>query len=58
MPKAEMAKISNFEKKGLLKDVVVGADVFALSATGMLTKDGKDYGKGPCHIRHGQPDLK
>ncbi|NLK86726.1 MAG: NAD-dependent malic enzyme [Clostridiaceae bacterium] len=39
--KAEMAKISNFEKKkGLLKDVVVGADVFiGLSAAGMLTKE-------------------
>lgn len=39
--KAEMAKISNYEKKkGLLKDVVVGADVFiGLSAAGMLTKE-------------------
>ena len=39
--KAEMAKISNFEKKkGLLKDVIVGADVFiGLSAAGMLTKE-------------------
>jgi malate dehydrogenase (oxaloacetate-decarboxylating) len=39
--KAEMARISNFEKKkGLLKDVIVGADVFiGLSAAGMLTKE-------------------
>ena len=39
--KIEMAKISNFEKKkGLLKDVIVGADVFiGVSAAGMLTKD-------------------
>ncbi len=39
--KADMAKISNFEKKkGQLKDVVVGADVFiGLSAAGMLTKE-------------------
>jgi malate dehydrogenase (oxaloacetate-decarboxylating) len=39
--KAGMAKISNFEKKkGLLKDVIVGADVFiGLSAAGILTKD-------------------
>ncbi len=39
--KAEMAKISNFEKKkGLLKDVIVGADVFiGVSAAGMLTKE-------------------
>jgi malate dehydrogenase (oxaloacetate-decarboxylating) len=39
--KAEMAKISNFEKKkGSLKDVIVGADVFiGLSVAGMLTKD-------------------
>lgn len=39
--KAEMAKISNLEKKkGLLKDVIVGADVFlGLSAPGILTKD-------------------
>lgn len=39
--KAEMAKISNFEKKkGQLKDVIVGADVFiGLSAAGMLTKE-------------------
>jgi malate dehydrogenase (oxaloacetate-decarboxylating) len=37
--KAEMAKISNLEKKkGLLKDVIVGADVFiGVSAAGMLT---------------------
>lgn len=37
--KAEMAKISNLEKKkGLLKDVVAGADVFiGVSAAGMLT---------------------
>ena len=39
--KAEMAKISNFEKKkGILKDVIVGADVFiGLSVAGVLTKD-------------------
>ncbi|MCX7708744.1 MAG: NAD-dependent malic enzyme [Clostridia bacterium] len=39
--KAEMAKISNLHmKKGLLKDVIVGADVFiGLSAAGMLTKE-------------------
>lgn len=39
--KAEMAKISNLQKKkGLLKDVVVGADVFiGVSAAGMLTKE-------------------
>lgn len=39
--KAEMAKISNLQKKkGLLKDVVIGADVFiGVSAAGMLTKD-------------------
>jgi malate dehydrogenase (oxaloacetate-decarboxylating) len=37
--KAEMAKISNLHmKKGLLKDVIVGADVFiGVSAAGMLT---------------------
>lgn len=37
--KEEMAKISNLDKKkGLLKDVIVGADVFiGLSAPGMLT---------------------
>lgn len=37
--KAEMAKISNLEKKkGLLKDVIFGADVFiGVSAAGMLT---------------------
>ncbi len=39
--KAEMAKISNLhKKKGLLKDVIVGADVFiGVSAAGMLTKE-------------------
>ncbi|HHW47846.1 MAG TPA: NAD-dependent malic enzyme [Clostridiaceae bacterium] len=39
--KAEMAKISNLEKKkGTLKDVIVGADVFiGLSAPGMVTKE-------------------
>jgi len=39
--KAEMAKISNIEKKkGTLKDVLVGADVFiGLSAPGMVTKE-------------------
>jgi malate dehydrogenase (oxaloacetate-decarboxylating) len=39
--KAEMAKISNVEKKkGTLKDVLVGADVFiGLSAPGMVTKE-------------------
>ncbi len=39
--KAEMARISNFEKKkGQLRDVIVGADVFiGLSAAGMLTKE-------------------
>lgn len=39
--KAEMAKISNLEKKkGLLKDVLVSADVFiGLSAPGMVTKE-------------------
>ncbi len=39
--KAEMAKISNLhQKKGLLKDVIVGADVFiGVSAAGMLTKE-------------------
>ena len=37
--KAEMAKISNLQKKkGLLKDVIVGSDVFiGVSAAGMLT---------------------
>jgi malate dehydrogenase (oxaloacetate-decarboxylating) len=37
--KAEMAKISNLHmKKGLLKDVIVGSDVFiGVSAAGMLT---------------------
>lgn len=39
--KAEMAKISNLhKKKGLLKDVIAGADVFiGLSAPGMVTKE-------------------
>jgi malate dehydrogenase (oxaloacetate-decarboxylating) len=39
--KAGMAKISNLEKKkGLLKDVLVGSDVFiGLSAPGMVTKE-------------------
>jgi len=39
--KAEMAKISNLEKKkGLLKDVIIGADVFiGVSAAGMLTEE-------------------
>lgn len=39
--KAEMAKISNLEKKkGMLKDVIVGADVFiGVSAPGVLTKE-------------------
>ncbi|MDP4180977.1 MAG: malic enzyme-like NAD(P)-binding protein [Bacillota bacterium] len=39
--KAEMAKISNLEmKKGSLKDVMVGADVFiGLSAPGMVTRE-------------------
>lgn len=39
--KAEMAQISNLEKKkGSLKDVLVGADVFiGLSAPGMVTKE-------------------
>lgn len=39
--KAEMAKISNFErKKGTLEDVIVGADVFiGLSVAGVLTQD-------------------
>lgn len=39
--KAEMAKISNLhKKKGLLKDVLVGADVFlGLSAPNMVTKE-------------------
>lgn len=39
--KAEMAKISNFErKKGTLEDVIVGADVFiGLSVAGVLTRD-------------------
>ncbi len=39
--KAEMAKISNLQiKKGSLKDVLVGADVFiGLSAPGMVTVD-------------------
>lgn len=39
--KEEMAKISNLHmKKGSLKDVIVGADVFiGLSAAGMLTKE-------------------
>lgn len=39
--KAEMAKISNLHmKKGLLKDVIAGADVFlGLSAAGMVTKE-------------------
>lgn len=39
--KAEMAKISNlYKKKGQLKDVIVGADVFiGVSAAGMLTKE-------------------
>ncbi|HNX14328.1 MAG TPA: malic enzyme-like NAD(P)-binding protein [Oscillospiraceae bacterium] len=39
--KAEMAKISNLEKKtGSLKEVIVGADVFiGLSAPGMVTQE-------------------
>ena len=39
--KAEMARISNLEKKkGLLKDVIAGADVFiGVSAAGILSKD-------------------
>lgn len=39
--KEEMAKISNLEKKkGTLKDVIVGADVFiGVSAAGVLTKE-------------------
>ena len=39
--KAEMAKISNLHmKKGLLKDVIFGADVFiGVSAAGMLSKE-------------------
>jgi malate dehydrogenase (oxaloacetate-decarboxylating) len=39
--KAEMARISNFEKKkGKLEDVIAGADVFiGLSVAGILTKD-------------------
>jgi malate dehydrogenase (oxaloacetate-decarboxylating) len=39
--KAEMAKITNFDKKkGSLKDVIAGADVFlGLSAPGMVTKE-------------------
>ncbi len=39
--KAEMAKISNLQmKKGSLKDVIVGADVFiGVSAPGMVTKE-------------------
>lgn len=39
--KAKMAKISNLhKKKGLLKDVIAGADVFiGLSAPGMVTKE-------------------
>ncbi|HEX2944341.1 MAG TPA: malic enzyme-like NAD(P)-binding protein [Clostridia bacterium] len=39
--KDEMARISNLEKKkGLLKDVIVGADVFiGVSAAGMVTKE-------------------
>ncbi|HEY5586445.1 MAG TPA: malic enzyme-like NAD(P)-binding protein [Ruminiclostridium sp.] len=39
--KVEMAKITNLEgKKGLLKDVIVGADVFiGVSAPGTLTQD-------------------
>ena len=39
--KAEMARISNLQmKKGLLKDVIVGADVFiGVSAAGMLSKE-------------------
>jgi len=39
--KMEMAKISNLDKKkGSLKDVIAGADVFiGLSAPGMVTKD-------------------
>jgi len=39
--KAEMAKITNLErKKGQLKDVIVGADVFiGVSAAGMLTAE-------------------
>jgi malate dehydrogenase (oxaloacetate-decarboxylating) len=39
--KAEMAKVSNLEKKkGTLKEVLVGADVFiGLSAPGMVTKE-------------------
>ena len=39
--KAEMAKISNLHmKKGLLKDVIAGADIFiGVSAAGMLTKE-------------------
>lgn len=39
--KAEMARISNLEnKKGSLKDVIIGADVFiGVSAAGVLTKE-------------------
>jgi len=39
--KAEMAKISNLErKKGLLKDVIAGADVFiGVSGPGLVTKE-------------------
>ena len=39
--KAEMAKLSNLErKKGLLKDVIIGADVFiGVSAAGILTRE-------------------
>ncbi len=39
--KAEMAKISNlYKKKGLLKDVIVGADVFiGVSAAGMVNQE-------------------
>ncbi len=56
--KAEMAKISNLEKKkGLLKDVIVGADVFiGVSAAGMLTKEMvKTMGRDPIIFAMANP---
>lgn len=56
--KAEMAKISNLEKKkGTLKDVIVGADVFiGLSAPKMVTKEMvKNMAKDPIIFAMANP---
>lgn len=56
--KAEMAKISNLQKKrGLLKDVLVGSDVFiGLSAPGMVTKEMvKNMAKDPIIFAMANP---